>query len=44
MNLLIAGAVLLVAGVGLIYLLMRRASQPAGKVSLITRSMDRDQK
>jgi hypothetical protein len=43
-NLLIAGAVILVAGVGLIYLLMRRTAQPADKVSLITRSMDHDQK
>jgi uncharacterized membrane protein len=43
-NLLIAGAVLLVVGFGLIYVLMRRAARPAEKVSLITRSMDRDQK
>jgi len=43
-NLLIAGAVLLVVAFGLFYALMRRAVRPAGKVSLITSSMDHDEK
>jgi hypothetical protein len=43
-NLLVAGAVLLVVAFGLVFVLMRRAARPAEKVSLITRSMDRDQK
>lgn len=41
-NLVIAGGVLVVVAFALFYLLMRRAARPAEKVSLITRSMDRD--
>ncbi len=43
-NLLIAGAVLLVVAFGLFFVLMRRVARPAEKVSLITRSMDQDEK
>ena len=42
-NLLIAGVVLLVVAFGLIYVVVRRAARPSEKISLITRSMDRDQ-
>jgi hypothetical protein len=41
-NLMIAGGVLLVGAFVVFYLLMRRAARPEEKVSLITRSMDRD--
>jgi hypothetical protein len=43
-TLLVAGVVLLVAAFGLIFLLIRRVARPTEKVSLITRSMDQDQK
>jgi hypothetical protein len=43
-NLLVAGAVLLVVAFGLFYVLMRRTMRPAGRASLITRSMDHDAK
>jgi len=42
-NLLIAGVVLLGVAFGVVYLLMRRAARPTEKISLITKSMDRDE-
>ncbi len=42
-NLLITGGVLLVGAFIVFYLLMRRTARPEEKISLITRSMDRDQ-
>jgi len=42
-GILIAGMVLLLVALGLVYALMRRSRTPA-QVSLITRSMDRDKK